>query len=213
MPETSSQPTPPAPIAGPYADPNDNPLLQLRVIDRLVVGPVKLEPQRLTAPYTVEAGGQSDTQELAYRYEENVLNPAAREDQNLAAMIAAQVALNYGLFCKEIVFRGPFDKADEDFLTAMAENTACEIYVKKFLEPNPFLVGEASRLPVVKLQRYCAARLVFEEAGDPAGTATPGAATSMPARVPPPPPAPPRLLRRQSRYRRRRRGPGARTAA
>ncbi len=25
-----------------------------------------------------------------------------------------------------------------------AENTACEIYVNKFLKPNPFLTGEAS---------------------------------------------------------------------
>ncbi len=172
---------PVTPSTAPYADPNDNPLLQLRVIDRLIVGPVKLEPQRLTAPYTVETGGQSDTQELAYRYEENVFNPDAREDQNLAAMIAAQVALNYGLFCKEIVFRGPFDKADEDFLTAMAENTACEIYVKKFLEPNPFLVGDAAKLPVVKLQRYSSARLIFEEsdasaAPGPGSTASPSAA-------------------------------------
>ncbi|RJP33327.1 MAG: creatininase family protein [Phycisphaerales bacterium] len=182
MPETTSHPTiPTAADTTPYADPNDNPLTQLCVIDRLIVGPVKLEPQRLTAPYVVEAGGQSDVQELAYRYEENVFQPDVREDRNLAAMIAAQVALNYGLFCRQIVFRGPFDKVDVEFLTAMAENTACEIYVKKFLEPNPFLVGDVARLPVVKLPRYCAARLIFEGAeasGVSAAPAVDGAAAA-----------------------------------
>ena len=49
-------------------------------------------------------------------------------------MIGAQVALNYGLFCRKIVFHGIFDGTDRRFLSDMAQNTAREIYVKKFLE-------------------------------------------------------------------------------
>jgi creatinine amidohydrolase/Fe(II)-dependent formamide hydrolase-like protein len=45
----------------------------------------------------------------------------------------------------------------------MAENTAREIYVKKFLEPNPFLVGDAARLPAVKRKTYLRARLRFSD--------------------------------------------------
>jgi hypothetical protein len=78
-------------------------------------------------------------------------------------MIAAQVALNYGLFCRDIVFNGLFDKTDRRFLREMAENTAREIFVNKFLAPNPFLVGEAARLPAVKPKAFLQAKLTFPE--------------------------------------------------
>jgi creatinine amidohydrolase/Fe(II)-dependent formamide hydrolase-like protein/7-cyano-7-deazaguanine synthase in queuosine biosynthesis len=41
------------------------------------------------------------------------------------------------------------------------ENTAREIYVKKFLEPNPFLVGAAVEMPAVKRKRYSRAKVTF----------------------------------------------------
>ncbi|UCG33407.1 MAG: hypothetical protein JSU68_02005, partial [Phycisphaerales bacterium] len=145
----------------------DPTLRRLLVIRRLTVGPVRIEPRRVVAPYAVEQAGGTDTFELIYRYEEDVFRPDDPADLNLASMIAAQVALNYGLFCEEILFRGAFDKPDRRFLGDMAENTAREIYVKKFLEPNPFLVGAAVGLPAVKLPRYCAAKLEFEGPENP----------------------------------------------
>ena len=78
-------------------------------------------------------------------------------------MIAAQVAINYGLFCRAMVFHGAYDEADQRFIRDMAENTAREIYVKKFLEPNPFLVGEAAQLPTIKKSGYLQADLEFPE--------------------------------------------------
>ncbi|MCB1058279.1 MAG: creatininase family protein, partial [Acidobacteria bacterium] len=39
-----------------------------------------------------------------------------------------------------------------------------EIYVKKFLEPNEFLVGPAAELPVVRLASYLQAELLFPDA-------------------------------------------------
>jgi mycofactocin system creatininase family protein len=135
----------------------------LRVIDRLEVGPVRLERKRVVAPYTVHRGRTRDSMELIYRYEEAVFDPDDPAALNLASVVTAQVALNYGLFCREIVFHGPFDRNDRKLLIEMAANTAREIYVKKFLEPNPFLVGEASSLSPEKRGSYLVAELVFPD--------------------------------------------------
>ncbi|MBK5097443.1 MAG: creatininase family protein, partial [Gemmatimonadetes bacterium] len=86
-----------------------NPLEPLLVLDRLEVGPVELTSRGLRAPYRATVNGKTEETELAYRYEEDVFDPADPGSVNLAGMIAAQVALNYGLFCRELVFRGPYD--------------------------------------------------------------------------------------------------------
>ncbi len=133
----------------------------LRVIRRLEVGPIRLEPQRVVTPYTVVTDNGRDTTELIYRFEADVFDPADLGARNLASMMGAQVALNYGLFADEIHFLGAYDAADREFLRDMAENTAREIAVKKFLEPNPFLRGPAANLPAIRRQRYCRARIRF----------------------------------------------------
>jgi creatinine amidohydrolase/Fe(II)-dependent formamide hydrolase-like protein len=140
---------------------NDNPLEILKVIDRMDVGPVRLERKRLVAPYQVTINGLTDTTQLIYRYEEDVFNPIESGSINLSNMVAAQVALNYGLFCDEIVFHGEFDKYDQKFLLDMAENTAREIFVKKFLESNPFLLGPVVELPPVKRKTYLQSKVIF----------------------------------------------------
>jgi creatinine amidohydrolase/Fe(II)-dependent formamide hydrolase-like protein/7-cyano-7-deazaguanine synthase in queuosine biosynthesis len=141
----------------------NDPLSALQVFDRLEIGPVRIEPRRLMAPYRLFWKGGEDRTELIYSYEETVFDPSEPESRNLADMIAAQVALNYGLFCTAIVFHGAFDELDRRFIQDMAENTAREIYVKKFIEPNPFLTGAISQLPAVKMQKYLRARLEFPE--------------------------------------------------
>jgi creatinine amidohydrolase/Fe(II)-dependent formamide hydrolase-like protein len=135
-------------------------LSRLVVIDRLDVGPVKVEGDRIAASYRVG----EDSFELAYKYEEPVFDQKDPEAMNLASMILAQVALNYGLFCREIVFDGVYDEADRRFLLEMAANTAREIYVKKILEPNPFLKEEVAGIPAVVAKSYLTASLLF--AGD-----------------------------------------------
>ena len=144
-------------------NPDPDPLSALQVFDRLEIGPVKHEPGRLMAPYRLVWDGREDQTELIYSYEETVFDPTEPESRNLADMIAAQVALNYGLFCRAIVFHGTFDELDRRFIQDMAENTAREIYVKKFIEPNAFLTGEISPLPAVKRQKYLRASLEFPE--------------------------------------------------
>jgi creatinine amidohydrolase/Fe(II)-dependent formamide hydrolase-like protein len=133
----------------------------LVVMDRLEVGPVRVEPRRLAATYTVVRSGERASTDLVYRFEEDVFDdgPDAR---NLAAMMAAQVALNYGLFAKHLVFRGPYDARDRRFLETYAENTAREIYVNKLLMPNPFLVGEARDVVPERRERYLRAEIEIE---------------------------------------------------
>ena len=133
----------------------------LQVFDRLEVGPVRVEKKRMIAPYRIFIGERETHTDLIYTYEENVFDPDEPESRNLCDMIAAQIALNYGLFCKVIRFHGLYDDRDRAFLRRMAENTAREIYVKKFLEPNPFLVGEAARLAPVRLNKYLQTKIEF----------------------------------------------------
>jgi hypothetical protein len=140
---------------------NADALNVLTVFDRLEVGPIKLERKRLVAPYRLMVDGKAEQTELIYTYEEDVFDPDSPESRNLADMIAAQVALNYGLFCHEIVFNGLFDKSDRRFLRKMAENTAREIFVNKFLAPNPFLTDRAVGLPALKTKAYLQATLTF----------------------------------------------------
>lgn len=141
--------------------PEHESLNSLMVFDALDVGPIRLEKKRLIAPYRLSYEGKTDQTELIYTYEENVFDPTEPESQNLADMIASQIALNYGLFCKVIRFNGLFDDMDRKFLRDNAENTAREIYVKKFLEPNPYLQGDAANLPHLKLKKYLRARIEF----------------------------------------------------
>lgn len=139
----------------------EDPLLGLKVIDRLEIGPVHLEPNRLRTTYSVTQKGQTDVTELNYRFGEDVFIPSDPDSINLASMISIQVALNYGLFCDEIVIHDWFDKYDQRFIQDMAANTAREIFVKKFLEYNPFLLEAASNIPPIKRESYMQSRIVF----------------------------------------------------
>lgn len=141
-------------------------LNDLMVIDKLAIGPVRVERKRIVAPYQIWQNGLTFTVDLIYRFEENVFNPHEMESINLASMIAAQVAINYGLFCKEITFNGSYDSHDRQFIEIMTGNTAREIYVKKFLEANPFLIGNAAKLPTVKSENYVQSAINFSDSDD-----------------------------------------------
>lgn len=147
--------------------PNESSLNLLKVISSLEIGPVKIEPRRLVAPYKVHKENSSATTEFIYSYDEDVFDPGNPTSLNLAQVMAAQVALNYGLFAHEIIFRGPYDPVDTRFITDMMENTSREIYVKKFLEPNPFLKGQTANLPPVRQHRYTQAVLKFPDSSVP----------------------------------------------
>ena len=147
-----------------------DPLDILKVIDRLEVGPTRLEKHRLISPYQVIQKNAVKRFNLIYRYEEDVFDPKAPDSISLAHMITAQVALNYGLFCKDIIFHGVFDKSDQQFIKDMLANTAREIYIKKFIEPNPFLVEAVSNLPVIKQESYLQANVLFKNGSPPRET-------------------------------------------
>ncbi len=138
-----------------------NYLMKLVVFDRLEIGPIKIEKKKISAPYTIHKGDFTDSIDLIYSYEEEVFDPNDDSYLNLASMILSQVAINYGLFCKKIVFNGLYDDTDKSVIKEWMENTAREIYVKKFLEPNPFLIGDVKNLEPVKLKKYSYAELEF----------------------------------------------------
>jgi creatinine amidohydrolase/Fe(II)-dependent formamide hydrolase-like protein len=142
------------------------PLDILGVIQRLEVGPPVIEKRRITTPYKVTAKGKRDTTELVYRFEEDLFIPADRDSMNLASMLSVQVALNYGLFCDEIIFNGLFDDVDRRFLLEMAQNTAREIFVKKILEDNPFIQGEITEVQPIKRPSYLRAKVIFNDERD-----------------------------------------------
>lgn len=134
---------------------------ELLVIDELIVGPVKLEPKRVVAAYTILIGEESHSNELIYTYDESVFDPDNPEDLNLAMMITAQLAFNYGLFCRRIVFDGLLDATDQRFIRDMVENTSREIFVKKFLEPNQFISERLTDIEPSPRTRYTNAHLHF----------------------------------------------------
>lgn len=139
-----------------------DPLAALVCIDRLEVGAPRIEERRVRIPYRVVRGKERDETELVFRYEEPVFDRESGAARALGAMLGAHVALNYGLFCREIVFEGPLDAVDRAFIARYMEHTAREIYVNKFLRPNPFLTGAAAELPALRRKTYSRARLVFE---------------------------------------------------
>ncbi len=143
----------------------------LVVWQRMVVSSPVIEPQRIVAEISVETATGRESTHLTFKWEEPVFDPNSAADANLAALVVAQAALNYGLFCQELVFHGRFGAVDQKFLQSMAENTAREILVNKFFKENPFLVGAAAALETVAQESYLHARLVF-----PDGEWTPGEA-------------------------------------
>ncbi len=136
-------------------------LHHLVVFDALEVGPAAIDRDRCKIPFSIHRGGVVETFHLIYRYEEDVFDPDDPDSLNLVTMIGSQAAINYGLFCRKIIINGPCDEADRRFIRDMVEKTAREIYVKKFLEPNQFLVKSFPRLPVLKQKSYTNAQIVF----------------------------------------------------
>jgi len=130
--------------------------------DSLRIGNLVVEAKRVKASYALTLqDGKMLQQELIYTYSEPVFQKNA-ESVNLASMVVAQVAINYGLFCKQIIFDGLYDDADKRFIRDMMENTSREIYVNRFLMPNEFLVAPFNQLKAEKRKRYTAAGLMFE---------------------------------------------------
>lgn len=133
------------------------------VFDTLEIGPIQLEKNRLVAPYKLTGRDIDDQIDLIYRYEEDVFDPDSVYSQNIASLAAAQVAMNYGLFCNHIIFHGAFETLDAQFIMKMIENTSREIFVNKLLQPNPFLQMSIDELSGNSSDKFTQATLEFPE--------------------------------------------------
>lgn len=134
----------------------------LVVFKCLKVHQLVIEKKRVKAVYTlITKEGEECRNELIFSYNMPLFDKNSTEDINLASMMVAQVAINYGLFCEKIEFDGLYDNADKRFIADMVENTSREIYVNKFLHPTEFLVPPFDSIAVQKQLRYTAAEIVF----------------------------------------------------
>lgn len=136
------------------------------VLRKLSVKNIRVEPKRVKADYCVERfSGQTASYELVYSYENAYFNGKNAEDINLASMMLAQVALNYGLFFETIEFDGLYEKVDRSFLAAMMENTSREIATNKLLIKNEFIKPPYDTLAPEKKTEYTNAELIFSNTG------------------------------------------------
>ena len=134
----------------------------LTFFQSLRIGDIVVEEKKVKATYTLTLqNGEILTNDLIYSYSEAVFQQDA-ESVNLASVMLAQVALNYGLFCREMIFDGLYEDTDKRFIVDMTENTSREIYVNKFLMHNEFLTPPYQKLVPEKRKRYTAARIRFE---------------------------------------------------
>ena len=138
------------------------PLESFVVLRKLTVGSIEVESKKVKALYLIERfSGEKDFCELIYSYDAPYFDKNSGADVNLASMMLAQVALNYGLFCETIEFDGLFDKTDQKFLTSMLENTSREIVTNKLLIRNEFIKSPFSSLKADKRAKYTQAKLLF----------------------------------------------------
>ena len=132
------------------------------VLKKLSVRNIEIAPKQVKAEYCVERfTGETDAYELIYSYEHPYFNGKNAADVNLASMMLAQVALNYGLFFETIEFDGLYDRTDQKFLCAMLENTSREIVTNKLLIKNPFIKSPYDALVPEKRPRFTKSDVVF----------------------------------------------------
>ncbi|MCJ7801491.1 MAG: hypothetical protein MUP82_03935 [Candidatus Marinimicrobia bacterium] len=132
-------------------------------LKKLSVKNVQVELKKVKATYGVEKfNGETASFELIYSYEFAYFNKKNPADINLASMMLAQVALNYGLFFDIIEFDGLYDKTDQQFIKNMMENTSREILTNKLLIKNEFLKPPFNNLQPEKRDRYTQAKLIFK---------------------------------------------------
>lgn len=137
-------------------------LESFRVLKKLSVRNIHIEKKKVKAAYCVEKfSGETNSFELIYSYENPYFSKKNPVDINLASMMLAQVALNYGLFFETIEFDGLYDKTDQQFIKDMMENTSREILTNKLLIKNEFLKSAFHNLKPEKRERYTQAKLVF----------------------------------------------------
>jgi len=135
----------------------------LVVFKSLRVHNISIEKNRVKSLYTLtNLKGHEKSTEFFYSYNENFFDPSSGADINLASLMSAQVAINYGLFCRELVFDGLYDNVDRQFIRDMIENTSREIYVNKFLFQNEFLLPPFDRPEIKRYRKYTAASVSFK---------------------------------------------------
>lgn len=141
-------------------------LESFKVLRKLSVKNIHIEPKKVKGTYCVENFlGEETSFELIYSYASNFFDKNKPADVNLASMMLAQVALNYGLFFETIEFDGLFDKTDQRFIIDMMESTSREILTNKLLIKNEFIKPPFNDLKPEKRAFYTQSELIFNNTG------------------------------------------------
>jgi 7-cyano-7-deazaguanine synthase in queuosine biosynthesis len=144
-----------------------NSIESLVVLKRLSIKNISIEPKKVKAEYCVEKfSGETESYDLIYSYDYPWFDKSDPADVNLASMMLAQVALNYGLFFEVIEFEGLFDRNDQRFIADMMENTSREILTNKLLIKNEFIKAPYHELKAEKRNSYTLANLLFINSSD-----------------------------------------------
>ena len=137
-------------------------LESFKTLKKLTVHRIRIEPKSVKADYSVERySGETTSFEHIYSYEQSYFDKSNPDDANLASMMLAQVALNYGLFFETIEFDGLYDRTDQQFLRRMMENTSREILTNKLLINNIFIKPPFNDLQAGKREKYTQANILF----------------------------------------------------
>lgn len=111
----------------------------LKCFDKLVVTNLVVERRRFSVIYKVVRDGHEESYRLLHTYEEDL--PAA-ETPEFAALAAAVPAINYALFCDEIVFDIPLTALDIKFIEDMVWVNARDIFVNRIVKRTGFVKPE-----------------------------------------------------------------------
>ena len=137
-------------------------LKEFAVFQSLRVHNLEVKPKSVSVTYEItHKDGTVVNNTFFYTYNDSIFSKKNEEDLNLASMMLSQVAMNYGLFCEELIFEGYFDQADQAFIKTMTENTSREILTNKLLIANPFLIAPYNQLEVTKQPHYTQAKIIF----------------------------------------------------
>ena len=132
------------------------------VLKKLSVKNIHIEKTKVKASYEIEKfDGEKHAYEFIYSYQSPYFDKTNAPDVNLASVMLAQVAINYGLFFETIEFDGLFDLVDKKFIIDAIENTSKEIITNKLLIDNQFLKEPYNDLEVSKRRKYTLATITF----------------------------------------------------
>lgn len=114
-------------------------MLDLKCFDKLTVTNLVVKRRRFSADYRVIRDGYEESYKLLHTYEEDL---PAEKTTEFAALAVVVPAINYALFCDEIIFDVPLTELDIKFVEDMVQVNARDIFVNRVVRRTGFVKPE-----------------------------------------------------------------------